>query len=174
MKYILGLIVLLVVGGGAYYYFSMMPAAPAPQASNQDEQTPPPTDQVQGQDVTVGTGAEATPGSVVTLEYEGRFEDGTVFDSSVAHGQPLVFQLGAEGIIPGFQIGVNGMKVGGERLILIPPSLAYGTQDVKDANGTVLIPANSTLLFSLKLVKVEAAPPVEATESDSGAKTPTE
>ena len=119
-------------------------------------------DQVQGQDVTVGTGTEATPGSLVTIEYEGRFQDGTVFDSSASHGKPLVFQLGAQGIIPGFQIGVNGMKEGGERIIMIPPSLGYGTSDIKDPDGKVLIPANSSLIFSIKLVKVEAAPAAPA------------
>ncbi len=160
MKYLIGLIVLVVIGGGAYYYWSATPATPEENTDQQVDTTS--NDQVQGQDVTVGTGAEATPGSVVTIEYEGRFQDGTVFDSSASHGQPLVFQLGAQGIIPGFQIGVNGMKVGGERNILIPASLGYGTADVKDPEGKVLIPANSSLIFNIKLVKVEAAPAVPA------------
>lgn len=158
MQYIIGVIVaLLLIGGGAYYYFAN-PSASAPNTEAGGESTATPSERVQEQDVTVGTGDAAAPGLVVTLEYEGRFQDGTVFDSSASHGQPLTFQLGQPGIIPGFQLGVDGMKVGGERNIAIPPSLAYGGEDIKDPEGKVLIPANSTLIFNVKLLKVEAAP----------------
>ncbi|RJQ33312.1 FKBP-type peptidyl-prolyl cis-trans isomerase [Candidatus Parcubacteria bacterium] len=113
--------------------------------------------QVQGQDVSVGTGAEAKAGDTVSVLYVGKLEDGTVFDSSAAHNnEPLKFVLGTNELIPGFQIGINGMKVGGERLLSIPPTLAYGDQEVKDpATGKVVIPANSTILFDVKLVAVE-------------------
>lgn len=118
------------------------------------------TDQVQAQEVTVGKGAQATPGSSVSVLYVGKLQDGTVFDSSEAHGnQPLTFTLGAQGLIAGFQIGVNGMKEGGERLIAVPATLGYGSQDVKDNAGKTIIPANSTLIFDIKLVKVSAAAP---------------
>jgi len=160
MKYTIGAFVaLVIIGGGAYYFFNSA-AAPTVTATNTDtgQLAVSPNEQVQGQDVTVGSGDEAAPGSVVTLEYEGRFQDGTVFDSSASHGQPLTFQLGQPGIIPGFQIGVNGMKVGGERNIAIPPSLGYGGEDIKDPEGQVIIPANSTLIFNVKLLKVESAP----------------
>jgi FKBP-type peptidyl-prolyl cis-trans isomerase len=159
MQYIIGVIVaLLLIGGGAYYYFAN-PSASVPTTDVTSTDQPATSgEQVQGQDVTVGTGDAAAPGSVVTLEYEGRFQDGTVFDSSASHGQPLTFQLGQPGIIPGFQIGVNGMKIGGERNIAIPPALGYGGEDIKDPEGKVLIPANSTLIFNVKLLKVEAAP----------------
>ncbi|OGG58647.1 hypothetical protein A2765_02210 [Candidatus Kaiserbacteria bacterium RIFCSPHIGHO2_01_FULL_56_24] len=117
--------------------------------------------------MTVGTGAEATPGSIVSVLYVGMLQDGTVFDSSEKNGnKPLEFQLGAQGLIPGFQIGVNGMREGGERRIAIPPEFGYGTQEVKDAAGKVIIPANSTLLFDIKLVKVTAS----STSSTSPAK----
>ncbi len=109
------------------------------------------TPQVQGEEVKIGTGKTAEPGSTVTVEYIGRLPDGTVFDSSSAQGKPLTFVLGAPGIIPGFQVGVNGMKEGGERIIAIPPELGYGSQQV----GT--IPPNSTIIFELKLLKVVAA-----------------
>ena len=112
--------------------------------------------QVQGQEVTVGTGAEAKPGTTVTVDYVGKLADGTVFDSSIDRKQPLVFTLGAPGIIPGFQVGVNGMKVGGERLLSIPPSLGYGDQQVG------AIPPNSTLIFDVKLIKVEEPAPTKA------------
>ncbi|QQG38400.1 MAG: FKBP-type peptidyl-prolyl cis-trans isomerase [Candidatus Kaiserbacteria bacterium] len=125
-------------------------------------------DVVQAQDVTVGTGAEAKPGSIVSVLYVGRLSDGTVFDSSEAHNnEPLRFQLGAQGIIPGFQIGINGMKEGGERLIAIPPAFGYGDnpvrQDPNDPASAVVIPGKSTLIFNIKLVKVEEAPPATTT-----------
>jgi len=156
---VIGVIVIIVVGIGVYLvYKNMGTPAGAPQTTDQTANTASSTDQVQGQDVKVGTGAEATPGSVVSVIYTGELQDGTVFDSSAAHGnQPLVFTLGSQGLIPGFQIGVNGMKVGGERQLLIPASLAYGTQDVKDSTGKVIIPANSTLLFDVQLVNVQAS-----------------
>ncbi len=162
---VIGVVVVVVIGLLAYFVpKSSLPsilgkwksAAPADQASG----VPAATDQVQGQEVTVGTGAEAKPGTIVTVDYVGKLTDGTVFDSSIERKQPLVFTLGAEGIIPGFQVGVNGMKVGGERLLSIPPSLGYGAQQVG------AIPPNSTLIFDVKLLKVEepvAATPAPAT-----------
>ncbi|OGG92137.1 hypothetical protein A3H16_03610, partial [Candidatus Kaiserbacteria bacterium RIFCSPLOWO2_12_FULL_53_8] len=142
-------VILIIIIGGYFVYTSMSPAAPA--AANPQDQTASTgttTPQVQGQDVKVGTGKVAEPGMRVSVLYVGKFTDGTVFDSSAAHGNvPLEFVLGAsEGPIvpiPGFQIGVNGMKEGGERLLAIPPTLGYGAQDVKDATGKVIIPGNS-------------------------------
>ena len=148
-------IVIIVIIGGIFLYWKFGSSVQGTQDTNQE---PPAavTSQVAGQDVTVGTGKEAAPGSIVSILYVGRLQDGTVFDSSEANGnQPLTFTLGAEGIIPGFQIGVNGMKEGGERRISIPPEFGYGTQDLKDPAGKVIIPANSTIIFDVKLVKVE-------------------
>jgi len=160
-------IVIIVIIGGIFLYWKFgrtaQPAAQETTAQQQATTTP----QVAGQDVTVGTGAEATPGSIVSVLYVGMLQDGTVFDSSEKNGnKPLEFQLGAQGLIPGFQIGVNGMREGGERRIAIPPEFGYGTQEVKDAAGKVIIPANSTLLFDIKLVKVTAS----STSSTSPAK----
>lgn len=151
------IVVIIIVALGAYFIVKRSSAAPAAQQATPDQQTASTTaEQVQGQDVSVGTGAVAAPGTVVSVLYVGKLQDGTVFDSSAAHGnQPLTFTLGQPGLIAGFQIGVNGMKEGGERLLAIPPSLGYGAQDVKDDQGKVIIPANSTLLFDVKLVKVE-------------------
>ena len=122
----------------------------------------PPQEQVQAQEVKIGTGREATPGSRVSVLYVGQLQDGTVFDSSAAHGnEPLTFVLGEPGLIAGFQIGVNGMKEGGERLIAIPPSLGYGSNPVRenpsDPNSRVVIPANSTIIFRIQMVKVGPA-----------------
>lgn len=155
---IVGIVVIAIIAIGGFLVYQTYSGG----ATNQEQATGDAV--VQAQDVTVGTGAQATPGSVVSVLYVGRLADGTVFDSSEAHGnEPLTFQLGAPGIITGFQIGVNGMREGGERRMAIPPSFGYGAQDVKDGGGTVLIPANSTLIFDVRLAKVEAAPAATTT-----------
>ena len=156
---IIVIILVLLVGG----YFVAKGMGHGTGAGTQ--QTASSTDtQVQGQDVKVGTGTTATPGSTVSVLYVGKLSDGTVFDSSAAHGnQPLTFTLGAQGLIAGFQIGVNGMKAGGERLLAIPASLGYGSQDVKDSSGKVIIPANSTLVFDVQLVSVTPGTTTPAT-----------
>jgi len=151
--------ILLVVSIGGYITYTSFMAGSAPLTAQNATTTPSATgEQVQAQEVKVGTGAEATPGSKVSVLYTGQLQDGTVFDSSAAHGnQPLEFVLGEQGLIPGFQVGVNGMKVGGERLIAIPPALGYGAQEVKEPSGIVIIPANSTIIFRIQLIKVTPA-----------------
>jgi FKBP-type peptidyl-prolyl cis-trans isomerase len=160
-KYIIiSVIVVIVVLVGGYGLYALMKSdATATEQNGQAANT----DQVQAQEVTIGTGTEAVPGATVSVLYVGQLQDGTVFDSSEAHGNvPLTFVLGDQGMIPGFQIGVNGMRVGGERLMAIPPSLAYGNQDVTDENGNVVIPANSTIVFDVKLVDVQLPQGVDA------------
>ena len=161
---IISIIVLAVLAGGGYYAYTKMGTQSGASATDQTQQTAP-ADQVQAQEVTVGTGAEAKPGDTVSVLYVGQLQDGTVFDSSAAHNnEPLVFTLGTDGLLPGFQIGVNGMKEGGERLMAIPPALGYGAQDVKDAAGNTIIPANATLIFNVQLVKVTPATASSAEE----------
>lgn len=104
---------------------------------------------MQVEDIVVGTGEEAVSGKTVTVNYVGTLTDGTKFDASADHGQPFSFELGAGRVIKGWDQGVAGMKVGGKRKLTIPPDLAYGNQAV----GT--IPANSTLVFEVELLKVE-------------------
>lgn len=153
-------VVIIILGGGIYWYMHKDSAAPA-----DTQQTAATTPQVAGQDAVVGTGATAAPNSRIEVLYVGMLQDGTVFDSSANNNnQPLAFTLGEPGIIPGFQIGVNGMKEGGERRISVPPELGYGDQDVKDATGKVIIPANSTLVFDIKLIKVTAGSTTPATK----------
>lgn len=154
------IVLIIVILGGWFIYTKTAGSGAASTTSTTSTTTP----QVQAQDITVGTGTEAIPGDVVSVLYVGKLSDGTVFDSSAAHGnQPLSFTLGQQGLIAGFQIGVNGMKVGGERVMSIPPALGYGAQAVTDASGTVIIPANSTLLFDVKLVDVKAGTTTPAT-----------
>ena len=155
-------VIIVVLIGGYFIYASRNSSAPAATTAAQDQAA----NQVQGQEVKVGTGATAQPGDTVSVLYVGKFSDGTVFDSSAAHGnKPLTFVLGSQGLIPGFQIGINGMKEGGERLLAIPPSLGYGAADYKDpTTGKVIIPGNSTLIFSVQLVKVIPATPTKAAQ----------
>lgn len=99
--------------------------------------------------ITEGKGEQPKADSVVTVEYEGRLIDGTVFDSSKQNGGPISFPLNQ--VIPGWTEGVQLMKVGGEYTLYIPAKLAYGER------GTGLIPGNSTLVFDVKLVEVAKA-----------------
>ncbi|HEY0220615.1 MAG TPA: FKBP-type peptidyl-prolyl cis-trans isomerase [Candidatus Paceibacterota bacterium] len=101
------------------------------------------------QDDLVGTGEVATVGKRVTVHYTGKFTDGKVFDTSVSRGEPFSFILGSGGVIPGWEQGIVGMKVGGKRILIIPPELGYGMNDY----GT--IPGGSTLIFEIELLKVE-------------------
>jgi FKBP-type peptidyl-prolyl cis-trans isomerase len=105
-------------------------------------------------DVKVGNGAEAKAGQPVTVNYTGWLyvngAKGTKFDSSFDHGQPFTFPLGAGAVIPGWDKGVAGMKVGGERTLIIPPELGYGAAGTPGGP----IPPNATLMFDVQLLKV--------------------
>jgi FKBP-type peptidyl-prolyl cis-trans isomerase len=102
------------------------------------------------QDDTVGTGAVATAGQSVTVNYLGTFEStGKKFDSSYDRNQPFTFVLGAGQVIKGWDEGVAGMKVGGKRTLTVPPSLGYGPNDYGP------IPGNSTLVFQVELLGVK-------------------
>jgi FKBP-type peptidyl-prolyl cis-trans isomerase len=105
---------------------------------------------LQYQDLVVGTGSEAVAGKSVSVHYTGWLEDGTKFDSSLDRGQPFTFTLGAGQVIPGWDEGVAGMKVGGKRKLVIPPDLGYGSQG---AGG--VIPPNATLIFEVELLEVK-------------------
>jgi len=111
------------------------------------------------QDETVGTGDTAEPGDLVTVNYTGKLQDGTVFDTSVGKA-PFQFTLGQGQVIPGWDQGLVGMKVGGKRLLIIPPNLGYGSQAVGP------IPANATLTFEVELLKV--TPPSNAAPNPEG------
>jgi len=101
------------------------------------------------EDLKLGEGAEATSGNSVTVHYVGTLTDGKKFDSSRDRGQGFSFKLGTGTVIQGWDLGVNGMKVGGVRKLTIPPDLAYGTKGFPP-----VIPPNSTLVFEVELLKV--------------------
>lgn len=96
-----------------------------------------------------GSGDSAETGMSVSVHYTGRLEDGTVFDSSIPRGQPFTFTLGAGQVIKGWDLGVEGMKLGEKRSLVIPPHLGYG---IRGAGAT--IPPNATLIFDIELLEV--------------------
>jgi peptidylprolyl isomerase len=101
-------------------------------------------------DIWVGEGPEARAGDKVKVHYVGvSFSSGEEFDASWNRGMPLEFQLGVGQVIPGWDRGVQGMKVGGRRQLIIPPHLAYGD---RGAGGK--IGPNETLIFVCDLVAV--------------------
>lgn len=100
-------------------------------------------------DIAVGNGLEAASGRKLSVNYRGWLTNGSIFDQNVDSTKPFVFTLGAGSVIPGWEQGVNGMKVGGERLIIIPPAAGYGNVP----QGS--IPASSVLVFYVKLLWVE-------------------
>ena len=130
----------------------MFHAASGGSSSSQTSNTMEPSNTVttlQIQDTVVGTGAEATNGALITVHYTGTLLNGQKFDSSVDRGQPFQFRLGEGRVIAGWEQGFNGMKVGGKRTLIIPPSMGYG------ANQAGPIPPNSTLVFEVELLNVE-------------------
>lgn len=98
------------------------------------------------QDITIGTGALATPGNIYKVHYTGWLEDGTKFDSSVDRGQPFEFPQGMHRVITGWDQGFEGMRVGGKRRLFIPWQLAYGDQ------GKGPIPPKANLIFDIELL----------------------
>jgi FKBP-type peptidyl-prolyl cis-trans isomerase len=109
--------------------------------------------ELQGSDVVVGTGATAEDGDTVSVQYVGvLFNGGKQFDASWDRKQPFSFTLGQGSVIQGWDQGVPGMKVGGRRVLVIPPDLAYGA-----TGSQPTIPANAPLVFVVDLKKVTKA-----------------
>ncbi len=122
-------------------------ASPIPTPTSPPVQTFAPVTELKIEDLKIGTGAEVATGSSVTVHYIGRLTSGQVFDSSIPKKQPLVFQVGGGQVIRGWDQGILGMKVGGQRRIIVPPNLGYGP------NGSPpVIPPNATLIFDIELL----------------------
>lgn len=149
---------LMCAAAAAMAQTSGQPAAAPAQA----EAPPPPApvaDPLVKIDNVVGTGAEAMPGSKVTVNYTGWYykplalrQRGRKFDSSLDAGRtPLEFTLGKGMVIKGWDQGVAGMKVGGKRTLIIPSELAYG----KRGAGGGAIPPDSDLIFDVELLDVK-------------------
>lgn len=99
-------------------------------------------------DVVVGTGDVVAEGDQVVVHYIGSLSNGQQFDNSYNRGTPFVFTVGAGEVIAGWEEGLLGMQVGGQRILVIPPALAYGDRVVGP------IPAGSTLVFAIELLEI--------------------
>jgi FKBP-type peptidyl-prolyl cis-trans isomerase len=127
---------------------------PPPQLANKPTVTVPKTaapTKLVVKDLIQGTGATATQGKTVTVNYVGvLYKGGKQFDSSWQRNQPFTTSLAAGSVINGWVQGIQGMKVGGRRELIIPPSLGYGK-----AGSPPTIPPNSTLVFVVDLLSVQ-------------------
>lgn len=111
-------------------------------------------------EIEAGDGPAPEPGDVVTIHYRATLEDGTEIDNTYDGGEPVVFPLGQGSVIPGWDEGIALMNEGGKANLVIPPELAFG--DSPGAGGQ--IPPNSTLIFEVELVSVQAGAPDSPTE----------
>jgi peptidylprolyl isomerase len=103
------------------------------------------------EDLKLGTGSECPAGASVTINYHGMLLDGSVFDTTRGE-KPATFPLPR--LIPGWQMGIPGMKVGGVRRLTIPYQLAYGEREIPGPDGKPLIPAKSNLVFSIEMLAI--------------------
>ena len=102
------------------------------------------------EEVRIGDGSEAVAGKTIVVDYTGRLEDGTKFDSSLDRGVPFTFVLGVGQVIEGWDKGFDGMKVGGKRKLIIPPEMGYG-----EYGAGALIGPGATLVFEVELLDVK-------------------
>lgn len=102
------------------------------------------------EEIECGDGEEAQSGDTLEVHYEGRLEDGSKFDASRDRGATFEFQLGAGQVIQGWDEGLVGMKIGGKRLLTIPPELGYGK-----SGSPPVIPPNATLVFEVELMDIK-------------------
>lgn len=100
-------------------------------------------------DVKIGIGAPVKEGDTVAVHYSGTLQNGQEFDNSRKRGEPFVFNVGGGQVIKGWDEGLVGMQVGGQRILVIPPDMAYGE------NGIGPIPGNATLVFSIELMEIK-------------------
>lgn len=150
------ILVLIVVSALVYFLFPERGIEQSGQTAEDITTNPAPTmaDQQKAQlNIAVlkeGTGPAAQNGQRVSVAYSGKLTDGKIFDSSIPRGEPFVLTLGAGEVIPGWEIGILGMKVGEKRQLTIPPELAYG----KDGFPGI-IPGDATLIFEVELLAIE-------------------
>lgn len=145
MRKTLWIVMALALTGSAFA--ANWPIADAPPAAWRETD-----DGLELADVAVGEGDEAVEGALVEVHYTGMLGDGTVFDASLPRGQAFQFRVGAKQVIKGWDLGVQGMRVGGRRRLVVPAALGYGDR----AAGP--IPPGSTLYFEVQLLRVVEAP----------------
>ena len=142
-------LILIVIILATYFLFLRPEAVSSPKNNNMQTEN---KFDIQGMKVEIlkeGSGAEAKKGDTVTVNYVGTLEDGTKFDSSIDRGVPFSFTLGQNRVIQGWELGVNGMKVGEKRKLTIPYTLAYGESGIPNA-----IPPKATLIFEVDLLGI--------------------
>ncbi len=100
------------------------------------------------EDIRVGEGTEVANGDTVVVHYIGTLQNGVEFDNSNKRGEPFTFTVGKGQVIKGWEQGLVGMKIGGQRILVVPPDLAYGSTSIGP------IPANSTLVFVIELLEI--------------------
>ncbi|MBT9547797.1 MAG: FKBP-type peptidyl-prolyl cis-trans isomerase [Candidatus Sericytochromatia bacterium] len=139
----------LLAGGGASCSLKQESHSEKPMSETQNA-TPNAT-QMKIEEIKVGTGATPAKGDTVIVHYTGWLTNGDKFDSSKDRNEPFSFTLGVGQVIKGWDEGFAGMKEGGQRKLTIPPEMGYGQRNVGP------IPANSTLIFEVELIRVEKA-----------------
>lgn len=154
MKNIIPIVLFLVIVGGLFYFFdyknkqqnnmSQQQSQTTNQVSNQTAQ--PANSLLKKEIIKDGAGVEAKAGDKITVNYTGKLENGTQFDSSIGR-EPFIFTLG-QGVIEGWSQGLLGAKVGEKLRLTIPPDLGYGSKDMGK------IPPNSTLIFDIEVLKI--------------------
>ncbi len=106
------------------------------------------------QDLQAGQGEAAVAGQVATIHFVGWIDEngvrGREIYNSRNRGQPVSFVIGTEGVMPGWNAGVVGMRPGGKRLLLLPPAMAYGARSIEDS-----VPANAAMMFRIELIRLE-------------------
>ncbi|CDF83967.1 FKBP-type peptidyl-prolyl cis-trans isomerase [Pseudomonas sp. QL9] len=107
------------------------------------------SDELRIEDIQLGDGKAVVKGALITTQYKGTLEDGTVFDSSYDKGRPFQCVIGTGRVIKGWDIGLMGMQVGGKRKLFVPAHLAYGERQI----GAHIKP-NSNLVFEIELLEV--------------------
>jgi len=154
----IGIIAALGVALAGFILIQQRPPGPSSAPQNPPSPSGPPDPKLVGgvttlqvQDVKVGTGPGAKNGDTLSMDYTGTLLDGTEFDSSIGKA-PFSFTLGQGSVIKGWDQGLVGMKVGGERNLTIPASLGYGD------SGQGSIPPGATLKFDVTMLSIKPGP----------------
>ena len=108
-----------------------------------------------------GKGATIDSGKIVTIEYEGRFTDGKVFDGTKAAGRPYTFVSGTHRVIKGWELAMKNLNAGSKFTLIVPSSLGYGEEGIRNPkNGTFVVPPYKALVFDIKILSVDDVPSV--------------
>lgn len=150
----LAVFVLIAITGLFIYFTKASPITPPPAVTptvtpRTPADTITPMDKLEITDVRTGTGSAVKSGDTIVVHYTGTLADGKKFDSSLDRGQPFTTQIGVGRVIPGWDQGLIGMKVGGLRRLQIPSVLGYGSRGAGSS-----IPPDSDLIFEIQLLEI--------------------